>query len=100
MTNENLNLDNLNSQRKISIDDAFERLKKNVDMILSTSPLIVRDYTRYLAASTGKMIRAQALLTCALDKDNLVHTDGISFGSAIEILHLATLVQEIGRAHV
>ncbi len=94
MTNENLNLDKLNAQTKISIDDAFEILKKNVDITLSTSPLIVRDYTSYLATSTGKMIRAQSLLTCALDKDNLVHPDGISFGSAIEILHLATLVHD------
>jgi heptaprenyl diphosphate synthase len=61
---------------------------------LSTSPLIVREYTGYLAASTGKMIRAQALLTCALDKDNLVHPDGVAFGTAIEILHLATLVHD------
>jgi heptaprenyl diphosphate synthase len=90
MTNENTT----NIEIGISIEDAFERLKKNVDIILSTSPLIVREYTGYLAASTGKMIRAQALLTCALDKDNLVHPDGVAFGTAIEILHLATLVHD------
>jgi heptaprenyl diphosphate synthase len=91
MTNENTTT---NTDIRISIDYAFELLKKNVDMILSTSPLIVREYTQYLARSTGKMIRAQSLLTCALDKDNLVHPDSISFGSAIEILHLATLVHD------
>lgn len=91
MTNENTTT---NTEIKISIEDAFDLLKKNVDMILSTSPLIVREYTGYLAASTGKMIRAQSLLTCALDKENLVHPDGVAFGTAIEILHLATLVHD------
>lgn len=91
MTKENINNSNV---QKISIEDAFEQLKNNVDRTLSTSPLIVRDFTSYLAASTGKMIRAQALLTCAMDKNNQVHPDGIAFGSAIEILHLATLVHD------
>lgn len=91
MTNEN---SKTAETTKITIEDAFELLRRNVDIILSTSPLIVREYTGYLAASTGKMIRAQALLTCALDENNLVHTDGVSLGSAIEILHLATLVHD------
>ena len=60
MTNENTTT---NTEIKISIEDAFDLLKKNVDIILSTSPLIVREYTGYLAASTGKMKRAQSLLT-------------------------------------
>lgn len=82
------------TETKVSLDDALELLRVNVDRVLSTSPLIVREYTGYLAASTGKMIRAQALLACALDKDNKVHPDGVSFGTAIEILHLATLVHD------
>lgn len=93
MTSENTKT-NLKNDTPISIEYAYELLKKNVDRVLSTSPLIVREYTSYLAASTGKMIRAQALLTCALNKENKVHPDGVSFATAIEILHLATLVHD------
>lgn len=78
----------------IAFDCAFSLVKDEIDKTLSTAPSIVRRYTQHLTASRGKLVRAVALLTCALNEEDLIHTNAVNFAAAIEILHLATLVHD------
>jgi heptaprenyl diphosphate synthase len=80
--------------KKFTYKDSYRRVQEKVDEILSSSPLLIREYTAHLAKATGKMIRAQALLVCAMDNQNQIHKDAVDFASAIELLHLATLVHD------
>lgn len=73
---------------------AFEQTKNTVDRILLNAPFIIRNYTQHLAKSSGKYIRAWSLLICAMDSNDKVHQNAITLASAIEILHLATLVHD------
>jgi len=73
---------------------AVSMMMDEVDRCLSASPPIVREYTKHLAASRGKSIRGISLITCAQNRDNLVHPNAVKFAAAIEILHLATLVHD------
>lgn len=87
----------MNTEEKIELikpDEALELVKEELVRTLSKSPLIIREYTRHLAASFGKFIRASSVLTCAEDKDGLISPDAIKTAAAIEILHLATLVHD------
>ena len=72
----------------------LELVNGEVDRLLSTSPLIIRKYTNHLTQAKGKGIRALSVLVSALDENNEIHHDAILFASAIEILHLATLVHD------
>lgn len=76
------------------IHSHLEYVKAEVDGVLSTSPLIIRRYTKHLAQAQGKYIRAQALLAAALNDDMSVSQDAILFAAAIEVLHLASLVHD------
>lgn len=91
MTNNNLNL---NKSVCVTYDEAIQLVKKEVDNLLSTSPLIIRGYTKHLMASRGKFIRAISVIMCAENKDGTINPDAIKIASAIEILHLATLVHD------
>ncbi len=92
MTNNN---DKLNDNIEfITFDAAIELVKKEVDNTLSTSPRIIRGYTKHLMASRGKFIRAISVIICAKNKDELIHPNAIKIATAIEILHLATLVHD------
>lgn len=93
MINENTHLMNAEIE-KLNYDDAFQQVKMEVDRSLSTSPLIIRQYTRHLSLSMGKFIRATSVLYCAQDKEGLIHPDAVKLAAAIEILHLATLVHD------
>lgn len=87
----------MNTEEKIELikpDEALELVKAELVRTLSKAPLIIREYTRHLAASFGKFIRASSVLTCAEDKDGLISADAIKIAAAIEILHLATLVHD------
>ena len=75
-------------------DIAMEQVKVEVDGRLSTSPWIIRSYTRHLALSTGKLIRACSVLICAQKDDGTIPEKAIKLAAAIEILHLATLVHD------
>lgn len=92
MINNNLKLND--STQFMKYDEAIELVKKEVDHTLSTSPLIIRAYTKHLMISRGKFIRAIAVIICAEDKEGLVHPNAIKIAAAIEILHLATLVHD------
>lgn len=76
------------------LNSYLEDVKAEVDKVLSTSPLIIRRYTKHLAQAQGKYIRALAVLSSALDDDLVVSHDAILFASAIEVLHLASLVHD------
>lgn len=78
----------------VKFDEALELVKGEVDNSLSTSPLIIRGYTKHLSNSKGKFIRAISVLIAAEDKDGLIHPNAIKVAAAIEILHLATLVHD------
>ncbi len=75
-------------------DQAMDLVKNEIDTALSTAPLIIRKYTEHLKLSRGKYIRALAVLTCAENKEELIHQDAVKFAAGIEILHLATLVHD------
>lgn len=76
------------------IDKNLGYVKAEVETILSTSPSIIRTYTKHLLKGQGKYIRAISVLTTAMDEDKEIHSDAIQFAAAIEILHLATLVHD------
>lgn len=78
----------------VLFEHALEQVKCEVDRALSTSPFIIREYTKHLASSMGKYIRAISLLTCSQDQEGNVPKDAIKFAASIEILHLATLVHD------
>lgn len=88
------NLDIKMTGELLSLDVAFEQTKNTVDKVLSTAPFVIRTYTQHLIKSRGKFIRAWALLVCAMDSNNKIHQNAVTFASAIEILHLATLVHD------
>ncbi len=87
-------LDKNNEETSYSLTSAFEQTKKTVDKILLDAPFVIRTYTQHLTKSNGKFIRAWALLVCAMDNENKINQNAITFASAIEILHLATLVHD------
>ncbi len=62
--------------------------------MLSTSPLVIRSYTKHLASSMGKFIRAASVITCAMDSDGQIGEKAVKMAAAIEIVHLATLVHD------
>ena len=94
MINDNI-FENENTDVAFVVYDiAMELVKNQVDRVLSTSPFIIRGYTKHLAATVGKNIRAKSLLVCAQNKEGLIHPNAIKFAASIEILHLATLVHD------
>lgn len=81
-------------EAKFQYESAFEQAKNEVGKQLCTSPLVVREYTRHLAASMGKFIRAAAVITCAMENSGLVGGKAVKLAAAVELLHLATLVHD------
>lgn len=72
----------------------LNEVKVEVDRVLSTSPLIIRRFTKHLSQAQGKYIRALSVLAAALDENNEVSEDAVLFAASIEILHLASLVHD------
>jgi len=79
---------------KYTFDEGISEVNKRTDQLLRQAPGIISKYTAHLAESSGKLIRAKALLACSLDNDNMVNQDSIQLASAIELFHLATLVHD------
>ncbi len=75
-------------------DGAYESMKQLVAKTLSDSPSVIRQYMQHLLGAQGKHIRAKSLLCCAMDKQNRIEPDAVTFAAAIELLHLATLVHD------
>jgi heptaprenyl diphosphate synthase len=81
-------------ERKFNYENAFEQVKYEVDSLLSTSPLVIRSYTKHLAVSMGKFIRAASVITCAMDSEGQISEKAVKAAAAVEIMHLATLVHD------
>ncbi|SET03950.1 heptaprenyl diphosphate synthase [Pseudobutyrivibrio sp. C4] len=78
----------------VDFETAFEQVKKEVAKLLTKGPSLISGYTSYLTEATGKMMRAKAVLACAMDENEMVPRDAIIFAAAVETLHLATLVHD------
>lgn len=80
--------------RPLSYDEAVGEVKREIDNILVGSREIIQKYLEHLKSSSGKLIRAKALLICALDSEDRVPLSAVKLAAAIEIFHLATLVHD------
>lgn len=78
----------------LEFDSALGCVMKETDKVLSKSPLVIREYTKHLTNSHGKLIRANSVLICAENEQGMVHPNAVKIAAAIEILHLATLVHD------
>lgn len=94
MTNKNNINNKIDENLLITYDKAVELVIDEVDRILCSSPIIIRNYTKHLTESKGKYIRTYSLLACAEDSNGLINPNAIKFAAAIELLHLATLVHD------
>ncbi|MHB1154761.1 MAG: polyprenyl synthetase family protein [Eubacteriales bacterium] len=87
-----------NIQNKITEYTTFEnaiiQVETELNKVLLSAPQVIRLYTEHLTLSRGKSIRAVSCLACAENKDMLIHTDAVKIATAIELLHLATLVHD------
>jgi len=92
MTDKQNQIEDLNQY--LALNDALEQAKRQIDEALSSAPVLIRQFTKYLTESRGKYIRARALLICAMADSGLIHTDAVKCAAAVEILHLATLVHD------
>ena len=79
---------------KYTFDEGINEVIKKTDDLLHHAPAIISQYTGHLAKSSGKLIRARALLACSLDEENRVNQDSVQLAAAIELFHLATLVHD------
>ncbi|MGF7145790.1 heptaprenyl diphosphate synthase [Anaerotaenia torta] len=75
-------------------EDALELVSQEVENTLAKSPLIIREYTKHLTSSQGKLIRARSVVLCAENEEGMLHRNAIRIAAAIELLHLATLVHD------
>ena len=80
--------------KDIQYEEALALVKAKIDNTLSGSPIIIRKYTKHLLSSKGKFIRANSVIICAENKQNIIHPNAILLAAAIELLHLATLVHD------
>ena len=77
-----------------SLDVAVGRVADSLDDILRRSPPIIRRQTTHLAGSQGKLLRARSLLACARDQSGQIPENSIIMATAVELVHLATLVHD------
>ncbi len=79
---------------KFDFETAFNEVKKETSKIIKSGPSLISGYVSYLTETTGKMMRARAVLACAMDEEGMISKDAVRFAAAIETLHLATLVHD------
>ncbi len=87
-------LSNENQAVTLAYDEAVAETAEQIKKLLKTAPSVIRRQTSHLAKATGKMIRARALLACALGRDGRINPDAVKTAAAVELLHLATLVHD------
>ena len=75
-------------------DKAFEMVREEASGIIKRAPGLIRGYTSYLTEAQGKMMRAAATLACSMKEEEQVPKDAVIFASAVETLHLATLIHD------
>lgn len=83
-----------NPTESLGYSEALRETAALTERTLTNAPKIVREYTSHLAQARGKGIRAAALLACSMDDAGQISPDAVRLASAIEILHLATLVHD------
>lgn len=79
---------------RYDFEEAFNLMALAVEKHLSSAPPVIRNYTAHLAKSTGKFIRAYGLMACSMDEEDKVPDEAVNLASAVELLHLATLVHD------
>lgn len=79
---------------KLGFEEAVARTGVEMRRLLKGAPAVIRHMTAHLAKAAGKMIRARALLACAIQRDGLIDPDAVRAAAAVELLHLATLVHD------
>lgn len=82
------------SSGRLGYEEAVARTEEDIRLLLKSAPAVLRGMTSHLAKAEGKMIRARALLVCALQRDDLIEPDAVKTAAAVELLHLATLVHD------
>lgn len=79
---------------KLNYNAAVAETAGQIEKLLKSAPAVIRPMTRHLSGASGKMIRAKALLACALNQQNSVSPEAAKAAVAVELLHLATLVHD------
>ncbi len=82
------------TDRNLDFDRAFEMVRRECAGIIERAPGLIRGYTSYLTEAQGKMMRAAATLACSMDEDEFIPMDAVIFASAVETMHLATLIHD------
>jgi len=79
---------------KFCYDAAADSTAEEIRSLLAGTPTVIQGMTRHLSKAAGKMMRARALLACAIRGDGSVNPDAVKAAAAVELLHLATLVHD------
>ena len=77
----------------LDFERAFDMVRSESADIITRAPGLIRGYTSYLTEAQGKMMRAAATLACSMSTEE-VPKDAVIFASAVETLHLATLIHD------
>ena len=83
-----------NNWATLTLQESALEAERQLDAALRGAPVVLRPYTSHLALGRGKLLRATALLRCAMGEDGAVHMDAPRFAAAVELFHLATLVHD------
>lgn len=83
-----------NLQDKVNIKTATEQVAIYLQDIFLNSPKAINHITTHLAKVSGKHVRANLLLICAMDNAALIKKEAIDAACAVEIFHLATLIHD------
>jgi heptaprenyl diphosphate synthase len=79
---------------KRTFDEALGLAADEISRRLTATPAVIRRLTTHLSKASGKHIRAQSVLACAMEGTGLVQGDAVCIAAAVELLHLATLVHD------
>ncbi|NLO48716.1 MAG: polyprenyl synthetase family protein [Clostridiales bacterium] len=94
MIDPNLHFDSVTDTDRLDLDMALHLTSEEIRRNLTGAPYVIRNLTRHLAKAGGKNIRARALLACSAGSDGKTDRRAVLTASAIELLHLATLVHD------
>ncbi len=78
----------------LDFDTAVAETAVQIKRMLRGAPAVIRQQTSHLSKAAGKMIRARALLCCAINTDGTISPDAVKAAASAELLHLATLVHD------
>ena len=82
------------SSEELNYEAALALTAEGIRHLLKSAPLAIRQMTVHLSGAPGKMIRAKALLACALDPEDRISPDAVKAAASVELVHLATLVHD------